>query len=199
MSDDKNTDIHAPLRPATQVFAAYEVLVALCRCWEEARGDKMIPSKHDFEAVMLNYPEILPSMTMVELLADGKLQYLFIGSERVFQMNKDQTRRGVESSFAVEAWKYTSDWMQASFEQPHVAFWKSRAHLPSGAIAQNNNLSVVLSDDSGVPRYTIIITVFDEAHANETTRGGYLIGSAGMEMSPIDIGYGVPDLPLRCP
>lgn len=199
MSGDKNTGSCVPLRPVTQVFAAYTALVTLSRCWEKARGDKMMPSKHDFEAVMLDYPEILPSMTMVELLAGGELQYLYIGSERVFQMNKDQTRRRVEGSFAAEAWKHTADWMQASFDQPHLAFWKSRTHLPSGAVAENNNLSVVLSDDSGVPRYIIIITVFDEAHDKETTRGGYLIGSAGLEMTPIDIGCGVPDLPLRCP
>lgn len=198
MSGDKNTGSRVPLRPVTQVFAAYKALVTLSRCWEKARGNKMIPSKHDFEAVMLDYPEILPSMTMVELLAGGELQYLYIGSERVFQMNKDQTHGRVGSAFAVEAWKFTADWVQASFDQPHLAFWKSRTLLPSGAVAENNNLSVVLSDDNGRPKYTIIITVFDEAHHSEATKGGYLIGSAGMELTPIDIGCGVPDLPLRC-
>lgn len=198
MSGDRNTGNRVPLRPVTQVFAAYASLVTLSRCWEKARGDKMVPSKHDFEAVMLDYPEILPSMTMIKLIAGGELQYLFIGSERVFQMNKDQTHKRVGSAFAAEAWKFTGDWVEASFDQPHLAFWKSRTHLPSGTVAENNNLSVVLSDDDGVPRYIIITTVFDEAHHSEPTKGGYFIGSAGMEMTPIDIGCGVPNLPLRC-
>lgn len=196
MAEDIKTGDGAPLRPSTAAFADYEPLMALCECWEKARGAAMVPSKFDFEGTMLEHPEILPDLTMLELKPVGELRYLFIGSDRVFRINQDQTRETMEDAFAPKVRKFVADWTRAALEKPHFIMWKARTLLPSGAQASSVNLSVPLSNEKGLPTYCVSMTIFDEVFLREAEKGGYLIGSIGIDVTPIDIGCGVPDLPL---
>lgn len=171
--------------------------MALMECWEKARGDAMLPTKFDFEGTMLEHPEILPDLTMLEITPNNELRYLFIGSDRVFRINKDQTRETIEGAFAPNVRAFITDWTRAIFERPHVSMWQARTLLPSGAEAGSINLSVALSNEKGTPSCLVAMTIFDEVFRREAEKGGYLIGSAGITVTPIDIGCGVPDLPHK--
>lgn len=196
MAEDIKTGDGAPLRPSTAAFADYALLMALYECWEKARGDAMVPSKFDFEGTMLEHPEILPDLTMLEMTPTGELRYLFIGSDRVFRINQDQTRETMEGAFAPKVRKFVADWTRSSLQRPHISMWRARTLLSSGAQASSVNLSVPLSNEKGVPTCCVSMTIFDEVFLREAEKGGYLIGSIGITVTPIDIGCGVPDLPL---
>lgn len=190
------TTADVPIRPSTSVFAEYELLLMLCECWEQARGDKMIPTKQDFMEAMLEHPEILPDMTLVEKVSSDAVRHLYLGSERVFRQNRDRTYENVLEAFAPNARQFVMAWSNAIFERPLIAFCKDRTQLPSGTMTETPSLTVVLSNDEGQPTCQATASVVDKATTGqELQRGGFLNGSGGMDVVPIDIGLGVPDLP----
>lgn len=184
-----------PLALSTTVFAEYAELVDLATCWQACRGDKMLPTKRDFEGAILNYPAILPNMTMVELTPDGALNYIFIGSDRAARRNEEDTGQLVNQTLAPAAGELIMLYAIAAFQSPFAMFWAQGNRLPSGAVAHDHNLGVTLCDDDGKPNAIAIAAVVDTAYLEEDVRGGYLIGSEGMTVTPIDIGLGIPDLP----
>lgn len=186
-----------PKAPDRQVFGEYPPLVSLCKCWEDARGKAMLPTKQDFERVMLDYPEILPNLAMVQFVSPDEFSYSYIGSKRVQRRNKDETNHRTEDAFAPDARDFLAAWTKAGLDKPHVTFWQDQTELPSGTIAESSNLSVILSGDSGVPNCIAVMTVADEAYSRELVPGGFLVGSAGLRVTPVDIGFGIPDLPTR--
>lgn len=195
MTGSIEVPVGVPIKPCTSAFSEYRLLRSLYECWEQVRGDKMMPTKHDFERAMLEYPEILPKMVLAELVSNTEFHYLYVGSDRVSLRNKDQTRQNVKEAFAPKIGEFVTDWARASLKKPHIAFWKGRSILPSGKVGGAVALTVILSNDEGLPNYVATVTVTGEVYAREIERDGYHIGSAGMEIVPIDIGCGVPDLP----
>lgn len=184
-----------PKHLSTESFHQYESLVATYECWAHARKDKMLPSKLDFERATLDSPEFLPNMTLVELSPDGEIQFVYVGSQIVTRRNSEQTGMVVENMFDPKAEKLIHDWALANLKVPVINCYNVRTHLPSGVIGESVNLSVVLSNGQGLPSCIAATTVVDQAYEQEVAKGGFLLGSAGLEMDPLDIGYGIPDLP----
>lgn len=195
MTENIKTGDGVPVRPSTSAFAGYAPLMALCECWEKARGDAMVPSKFNFEGAILDRPEVLPNLTMLEMIPTGELRYLFIGSDRVFRINQDQTRETMEGAFAPKVRKFVADWTRSVMARPHLLMWQAGTLLPSGAQGSSVNLSVPLSSEDGVPTCCVSMTIFDEVFLREAEKGGYLIGSVGIDVTPVDIGHRIPDLP----
>lgn len=187
--------IPEPKQPSIGKFEMYELLVALYACWESVRGDKMLPSKRDFEGEMLNSPEFLSEMAFVEQDPNGELHYRYIGSQIVTRRDSDQTGKPVTGVHEPKVEKLVLDWGFANFKMPHILFYTTRTHLPSGAIGDSFNLVVPLANHQGLSPCLAVATVVDDVFRQEFKKGGFLAGSAGVEMNPIDIGYGVPNLP----
>lgn len=186
-----------PLTATSPVIADYSELVALATCWQTCRGDKMLPGKHNFEGAMLEYPIILPNMTMIELSPDEDLSYIYIGSDRAARRNEEDTGQAVSQTLAPAAGELIMLYAISAFENPFAMFWTQGNKLPSGAVATDHNLGVVLADENGKANAIAIASVIDPVYELEIERGGYMIGSEGMAVTPIDIGLGVPDLPRR--
>lgn len=184
-----------PIRPSTLDFKDHAQLMAFFECWERARGNKMAPSKHDFEGTILECPEILPNMSLVEPVSQNVFQYIYLGGDKVLRRARDQTHQNVLGAFAPNVGQFVTDWTRALLEEPFILKWKARTRLPSGMVARKINLSVVLTDDGGKPICIASAVVADKAFANEISPGGYLLGSDGLNVVPIDIGCGIPDLP----
>lgn len=187
--------VGVPIKPCISAFSGYRLLRSLYECWEQVRGDKMLPTKRDFERAMLEYPEILPHMVMGEFVSSNEFRALYQGSGRVFLRNMDVTHGDALEGLAPNARQFLADWLRASYERPFITFWKSRTSLPGGAMAENANFTAILSNDDGKPTHFATVVAADKAFAIEIERGGYLTGSGGVDVVPIDIGLGVPDLP----
>lgn len=186
-----------PLEPDTSAFTDRPLLIDLCNCWLDARAKKMLPTKWEFEKQALNHPAILPNLALVEFKSPTEFHYRYIGSARVQRRGEDQTRQNVTQAFAPNAREFLTSWTLAGFELPHMTLWTDRTALPSGAIAESTNLSVVMTGESGLPNCLAVVTDVAEAYTQELAGGNYLIGSKGMEVVPIDIGMGIPDLPRK--
>lgn len=184
-----------PKHPSAGKFLRCEQLAALYSCWERVRGDKMLPSKQDFEGEMLNFPEFLSDMTLVEPGPNGEILYRYVGSQIVTRRDTDQTGKLVRGVLESKAEKLVLDWGVANFKMPHIVFFSVRTHLPSGVTAESSNLVVPLSGQEGLPPCLAMATAVDDAYRREIEKGGFLLGSAGIAMNPINIGYGVPDIP----
>jgi hypothetical protein len=187
------TEGQNPLALSTAAFTDHEDLLLLAACWTECRGTRLVPLKRDFEGAILNYPDILPNMTMVELSPEGELNYLFIGSERAARRNEEDTGQPVIETLAPAVAELIAHYALFAFDKPFAMYWEQSNKLPSGAVAHDHNLAVVLADEDGKPN--AIAALIDPIYDDETQRGGYVIGSGGMSVTPIDIGLGVPDLP----
>lgn len=185
----------SPISPDTSAFQDHVILMDLFNCWVEARGDAMLPKKKVFEKTALDHPQILPDLALVEFTSPTEFHYRYLGSERVQRRGQDQTNESVEGAFAPKARQFLSDWTRAGFEKPHITVWIDRTRLPDGTVAESTNLSVVLTGDTGLPNCIAVVTDVDKAYNDQLAGSRLLIGSAGMEAIPIDIGLGVPDLP----
>lgn len=183
--------------PDTKLLEEYELLMACCECWQSARKGKILPTKRDFEGAVLAYPELLPFMSVLEVKSKEEIKYIYLGSDMVFQRNKDQTREEMAEAMSPGTRKFAQAWVTAAISSPFLAFWVSRSHLDSGLGIVNHGLSVVLSDQSGQPSYIVAVNVGDEAHRKTLEQRGYQLGVDGVDITPIDIGFGVPDLPRK--
>lgn len=195
MTSSSGRETRVPLDLTSTVFADYPDLLELAACWQTCRGDKMLPSKHDFEGAILGHPVLLPNMTIVELTPDGALNYIYIGSDRAARRDEEDTGQTVDRTLAPAAGELIMLYAISAFDNPFALFWAQGNKLPSGAVAKDHNLGVVLADENGKANAIAIASVIDPAYEQEIERGGYLIGSDGMVITPIDIGFGVPDLP----
>jgi hypothetical protein len=156
----------------------------------------MLPTKAGFEAASLNYPAILPNLALVDFVSAKDFRYRYIGSDRVQRRAADHTNQNTEEAFAPRAREFVDSWTKAGFDRPHITLWRDQTHLPSGRIAESQNLSVVLVGKKGLPNCIAVVTDVDQTYKAELSKGGFQIGSIGMDVTPIDIGLGVPDLPL---
>lgn len=195
MTNPVNKQNAKPLALSSPAISDYPELVELAACWQSCRGDKMLPSKHDFEGAMLAHPKILPNMTMIEMTPKGEMNYIYIGSNRAARRSEEETGRKVSSTLAPAAAELTVLYAIAAFEAPFAMFWTHGNGLPSGAVATDQNLAVVLGDEKGKANAIAISSIVDPVYELEIEKGGFLIGSLGMDVIPIDIGFGVPDLP----
>lgn len=178
-------------------FLDHEFLVALSDCWQSARGERMIPCKHDFEGAVLECPQIVPHMTVVEKVPTDGMRLCFVGSDRVYQEGKDPTFQAFEQSFAPGVRSLMTKWAEAIVALPAASFWKTSTRLASGNLAHNYSLSLVLADSAGTPHYIVSVVAMDPIVYDETEHGVHFIGSGGISIMPIDIGRGTPDLPTR--
>lgn len=195
MSENASITTGVPIRPSVDIFREYEPLMALCECWEKARGDRMLPAKSAFEGVMLDYPEMLPDMALLKFLSGNEARYVYFGGEAVRRRRRDQTRERLEESVAPNVRNFLADWTAATFKIPGLNFVRAKIRMASGMEAENVSLSAVLSNEDELPSCIAYVTVLDGVFSGLEEQGEYLIGSAGMVMHPIDIGYGVSDLP----
>lgn len=195
MSKSAGKENATPLELTSPVLADYPELLELAACWQSCRGDKMVPSKHDFEGAILGHPVLLPNMTMIELTSDGSLNYLYIGSDRAARRNEEDTGQTVNQSLAPAAGELIMLYAISAFEKPFAMFWAQGNKLPSGAVAKDHSLGVVLADENGKANAIAIASVIDPVYEQEIERGGYMIGSEGVDVTPIDIGLGIPNLP----
>lgn len=157
----------------------------------------MIPCKHDFEGAVLEYPKIVPHMTLLEKLSNDDMSLRFVGSDRVYQEGKDPTFQAFEQSFAPDVRDLMTKWAEAVLALPGASLWKTSTRLSSGGLAHNYSLSLALADSTGTPHYIVSVVAMDPAVYNETEHGVHLIGSGGVDVTPIDIGGGIPDLPTQ--
>ena len=194
MNEQSNRDFAAPLALSTTAFEELPLCMDLAACWTACRGDKMLPTKHDFEGAILGYPDVLPQMTMLGPTPGGGLNYLFTGSDRVFRHASDHTGQSILETVAPLVQDLLAQWALAVFKRPFGVFWEQRHILTSGAPVSGFNLGLVLADENGQPVALAIAPAVDEAHSLEIERKGFLIGSEGVDVTPIDIGLGVPDL-----
>lgn len=184
-----------PIHPSISQLAGFEPLLDLFHCWERARGNRMIPSKHDFERVMLDFPKMLPSLILVELTASSELQFLYVGNELVERRNQDLTHFNLEEAVAAKLRKFVLDWVAAIFNNPCLVLSTTRTYLPGDVAAASINLTALLSNEEGTPSCFANMSSYDANFSTGEVIDGYQIGSAGIEVIPIDIGLGVPDLP----
>lgn len=184
-----------PVELSNIAFADCSVLLDFGKCWQECRKGNMLPLKRDFEGAVLDYPDLVPNMTMVELGADGQLNYLFIGGDRAARRNREDTGQLVSQTLAPAAADLMAHYALVAFDKPFDMYWEQHNILPSGAVAHDRNLGVVLRDDKDKPCAIAIAASIDTVYDQEMVKGEYMLGSGGMAVTPIDIGLGVPDLP----
>ena len=197
MSGSQDNSTIVPKILATDLIAGQPVLLSMAKCWEECRKGKLLPLKKDFEGAILEYPEVLPDMTIVEMSPDGDLTYLYIGGDRATRRGHEDTGTAVRETLHPKAAELIFTLAIAAFERPFALHWWQRNILPSGAVAEDYNLGVGLADEDGNMVAIAIASQIDPVYLRETEKGGYLIGSGGMGATPIDLGLGVPDLPLN--
>lgn len=195
MTADNENSAGVPIHPSIGQFSGFEPLLDLFHCWQRARGDRLIPTKRDFEGVMLEYPEMLPSLTLVEVTPSNEFQFLYVGADLVERRKQDLTHLALQEAIAEKVTKFTLEWLVAIFEKPCIVVSTTRTELPGGVGAVSINMTAVLSDESDRPRCIVNMSSYDEAFSKTENIEGYLIGSAGIAVTPIDIGLGVPDLP----
>lgn len=169
--------------------------MAFFECWNKARSGNLLPTKESFEGAILNAPELIPNMSFAELGPGNQLQFKLIGSDIVQRRGEDQTGLGVESMFAPKAGELLTMWAMAMLETPHLNFYEAQTRLPRGVIAESSNLAAVLTDGADNPTFIAVATIVGDAYGDELEVGGYLIGSIRFSVNPIDIGFGIPDLP----
>lgn len=196
MSLDETKGSSVAVCPETSAFEQHDLLKAFCECWQTARKGKMLPSKKDFEGEVLAYPQVLPNMSVMEVISRDEINYIYLGSNLVFQRNKDQTKEDVSRAMAPGVKDFMRDLVMAGIGSPFLAYWTAKSHLESGLSVTNTGLSAVLSDDSEQPSFIVAVTVGDDAHRDTLGRRGYQIAQDGVTVVPIDIGCGVPTMPL---
>lgn len=191
MSDSEFSDsseVHHLLRDYSDLRLFFD-------CWDNARGKEKLPTKDAFISGLMVFPEITPNLVMLEIGFELNLTYIFIGSEIVKRRKSDHTNLSSDMKHDARILNTLQEWVAAGLKQPHINFHTMKTLLPSGKIAESNNLSAFLTDQSGSPAFLAIQTVVDERFQGENHRGKYSVGSIDLKMRPIDIGFGVSSLP----
>lgn len=66
-----------------------EKLAAFRAYWDEIRGDRPMPGRHDLDPI--DIPRLLPEVFLADVLADGDFRYRIVGSHIVEQAGADFT------------------------------------------------------------------------------------------------------------
>lgn len=194
-NNDMHDSGHLHSAKINDYLRSYSDLRLFFECWDQARGKENLPTKDAFISKMLTSPEIIPNLVILKIGVELNLTYIFIGSEIVKRRELDHTNLTYDLMHDEKNLNTIRKWVIAGLMQPHINFHTMKTLLPSGRIAESNNLSAFLTDQSGMPTFLAVQTVVDERFKTEAHKGKYSVGSIDLKMRPIDIGFGVPSLP----
>lgn len=164
------------------------------RCWQNARGENVLPSKKDYEATILEYPDLVPNLVVVEWNGQGSLRHIMIGSKIVQRRAQDHTSMIVAGLMVPMAEAAMYVWVRSCSELRHGTYFETYTHLPSGAVGTAINLGLPLFSTPDCVDVLCMVTQADEASQTEVEKGRFEIASAGLSFHPIDLGFGVGDI-----